>query len=153
MQQVKSHDRVADAEQCLIHGVVGGSARKRLHVDVDLVSGKSVGGKGFGGAAAGERFDNVGIFHAFVIARVTVAAVIPQTGGVIENLFFAHPACFFVGVTFGIDVLERGHQSLAYRHRRGRFAWDEDQFAILALSLELSQSEDVGVEVGKFAAE
>ncbi len=91
MQQVEPHHGIADVQQGLIDRIVGGSTRKRLHVDVDLVGGKSIRGERLGGAAAGERFDRIRVFHAFVVARVTVAAVFCQPHGVVENFLFAHP--------------------------------------------------------------
>ncbi len=69
-EQVHPQHGLAQVHQRLVDGVVGGSARKRLHVDVDIVGADAVGGKGLGGAAAGQRFDGVGVFHALVVARV-----------------------------------------------------------------------------------
>ncbi len=146
VQQVESHDGLAQGNQGLIHRVVGGCARKRLHVDIDLVRAVTVGSEGLGRAAAGQRLDHVGILHAFVIARVAVAAVLSQAGGVVEDLVLAHPARFLVRVAFGVDVLEGRAERLAHGQRRGRLGGDQNQFARLALGLQLGQLVHVGVE-------
>ena len=85
VEEVHAHHRVAGLDEGMVHGVVGGSTRKRLHVDVDLVRADAVGGKRLGAAADRQRLDQVGIFDALVIARVGIAAVMGQLGGVIED--------------------------------------------------------------------
>ncbi len=148
VQQVESHHGIAEGQQCLINRIVGRSTRERLHVDEDLVSGVTVGCESFSGAAAGEGFDCVGIFHAFVIARVAAATIMSKPCGVIENLFLGHPTRLFIGVAFSVNILESGSQRLAHSHRRSRFAGDEDQFSGLPLSFQLSQLENVRVKFG-----
>ena len=76
-----------------------------------------------------------------------------QAGGIIQDLRFAHPAGLFVGIAFGIDVLEGGGHG--FTHGQGGLALggDQDQLAGLAFGFELGQLVDVGVEVGQGAAE
>ena len=75
VQEVESHHGIAEIEKRLIHCIVGGCAGKRLNVDIDLISGVTVGRKGFRRAPTCQRLDHIGIFHAFVIARVATATI------------------------------------------------------------------------------
>ena len=73
---MKSHDRLAQVDQGLIDGVVGGRAGERLHIHVDLVGAVTVGRECLGGAPAGQRLHGVGVLNALVVARVAGAAVV-----------------------------------------------------------------------------
>ncbi len=75
MQQVHAHDGIARVDQGGVDGVIGRRAGKRLDVDKDAVGREGRGGKGFGAAPAGQGLDDIGVFDAFVIARVGVAPV------------------------------------------------------------------------------
>ena len=86
-------------------GLGRAAAREGLHVDVDVIWRDAVGGHHFGAAAAGQRLDCVGVLYAFVVARVRIAAVVAQPGGIVEDLRLGHAASFLVGITLGIDVL------------------------------------------------
>jgi hypothetical protein len=47
-------------------------------------------GKQLGAAAARERFHDVNVFHAFVVARVAKPAVVGQAHFQVENVVFGH---------------------------------------------------------------
>ncbi len=46
VQQVHPHDGLAGFHQCVVDGVVGGGARERLHVHVDVIRAQTVSRKG-----------------------------------------------------------------------------------------------------------
>ena len=118
VQKVKSHDGFAQWDQRLVDRVVGRRAGEGLHVDVDLVRSEAVGGERLGSAAAGQCLDHIGVFDALVVARVAIAAIVAQTGRIIQDLFLGHPARVLFGIAFGIDVLEGRAECLAHSHRR-----------------------------------
>src|SRR5688572_23344933 len=106
VQEAESHHGIADVEQSLIDRVVGGRAGESLHVVVDLVSRVTIGRKGFGCTTARQRFDRIRVLYSFVVARVTIAAIMSKSRRIVKNLFFGHPTRLFVGVAFRIDILE-----------------------------------------------
>ena len=57
------------------------------------------------------------VLHAFVVAPVTIAAIMSKSRRIVKTLFFGHPARLFVRVTFRIDILEGGRKRLAHSHR------------------------------------
>ena len=149
VEQVHAHDGVAWVDQGGVDGVVGRGAGERLDVDEQALGGEGRGGKGFGAAPAGQRFDDIGVFDALVVARVGIAAVVGQTLGVIEDLILAHHARLVVRVAFGVDVLELRAQRFAHGRGGGAFAGNEDQFANLAFGFDLDEFIDGRIEVGK----
>ncbi len=70
MQQAHPQDGVAGIDQGGINRIVGRRSRERLHVDENVICGVTVGRKQLGAAPAGQLFDDIGIFNAFVITRV-----------------------------------------------------------------------------------
>ncbi len=152
-EQVHAHHRVARVDEGVIHGVVGRAAGEGLHVDENLVGADVRGGEKFGAAAAGEGFHRVGILHAFVIARVGVAAVVRQPCLVIEDFDLGQEPRLVVGVAFGVNIVEGGGERFAHSQRRGAFGSDEDQFAVLPLGLNVGQFGQLWVEVAEGAAE
>ncbi len=106
VEQIHAHDGIANVDQGVVHGVVGRCAGEGLHVDINLIGREFFCGEGLGAAAAGQGFDGVGVFNTFIIARVGVAAEVGETGRIIQNLAFGHPAGFLIWVAFGIQVLK-----------------------------------------------
>ena len=153
VQQGESHDGIAGRDQRMIDGIVGGSAGERLHVDENLVGADAVGGESLGAAAARQRFDGVRVFDALVMARIGIAPVMRQAARVIENFLVGHQARLFVRVALGVDVLEGRAHGFAHGQRGLAFGCDQDQLAGLALGFELGQLINVGIKVGKAAAE
>ena len=90
--QVHTHDGVADIKQGGIDGIISRCARKRLHVDVEVVSAEALGLEDFGRSAARERLKDVGVFRALVIALIGIAAEFGQAAAVVENLRLRHAA-------------------------------------------------------------
>ena len=152
MQQVHAHDRVARVDQRVIHRVIGRRARKRLYVDKDIIGRDAIRGKSLGATPARQRFDDVGVFDAFVIARVRITAEMAKLGGVIHDFGFTHLACIFIRVPFSVDILERRCQRLAHCQGRLAFAGDQDQLASLAFCFQLGQSKDGWVQIGQRTA-
>ena len=153
VEEVHAHDGLAGLDERLVDGVVGGCAGERLHVDEDLFGLDVVGGKGFGAAPVGERFDQVGVFGALVVARVGEAAEGGEALGQVEDLCFRHTLGGFGRVALGVDVLEGGGHGFAHRQGCLALGGDEDQLVVLALRLDLGQFVNFGVKVGKGTAE
>ena len=122
----QAHHHVAGFDQRFVHGVVGGRARQRLHVDEDARRADGGRGKAFGAAAAGQRFDDVGIFHALVIARIAIAAIVAELLVVVEDLLLGLRARARIGIAFGVQVVQRRHQRFAHGFGHGRFAGDQE---------------------------
>src|SRR5574338_156609 len=76
VQKIQAHHRIARARQRRIDGVIGRSARKRLHVYKQAVGWVGWGSEYFGAAPPRQSLDHVGIFDAFIVARVGIAAVV-----------------------------------------------------------------------------
>ncbi len=129
--QVQPHDGVAGLQEGGVNGAVGGRAAEGLHIDVEVVGRYAIGGKQFGSAAAGERLQQIGIFDAFVIARVAITAVMGQFQRHIHNVGFALAAALFAGVAFGVDVGKGAAHGRAYRIRRGALTGNQDDAALL----------------------
>ena len=107
VQQVHRQDRIARVDD-VISGIVGRCAGKRLDIHMDLVSRDAVIRKDFRAAAAGQSFEDIHIFHALIIARIGIAAEIPEAVIQIQDLFLAHFAGRLIRITFRIDILKYG---------------------------------------------
>ena len=145
VEQVHAHDRATQGHQGAVDGAVGRAAGQGLDVGPDLVGWHAVGRKGFGGAAAGQRFQHVHVLDALVVAPVGVAAVVGQLDLVVEDLGLGRAVQAGVGVALGVDVLKDGAQGLAHGGGRLALGGDEDQFARLALGLVGDEAGDGGV--------
>ena len=137
----------------VVHGAVRRRAGERLDVGVDRLRRDAVGRERFGGAAAGQRLDDVHILDAFVIALVGVAAVGRQLDLVVQDLRLGQPAAGRIGIAFGVDVLEHRAERLAHRLRRLAFGRDQDQLARLPLGLIVDEVVDGRVEGREWGVE
>ena len=68
VQQAHAHHHVARLHQRIVDRAVGRRAGERLDVGPDLLGRDAVGGKRLGRAAAGQRFHDVGVLDALVVA-------------------------------------------------------------------------------------
>ncbi len=145
--EVEAHNGVAGLQERAVNGVVGGRAAERLDVDGEIVGGDTVGGKQFCGAATGERFENVGVFDAFVVAGIAVAAVGGQRHVDVENLGFGLAAGLFGRVAFGVDVAERAAHGLAHGRGRGALGRDENDLVVLPVILAVEELLELWIQL------
>ncbi|OQA93267.1 MAG: hypothetical protein BWY25_03114 [Chloroflexi bacterium ADurb.Bin222] len=105
VQRQREHG-IAGIEQGHLYRGVGGRAGERLDVHEELFRFDAVGSENFGGATARERFQDVGVFHALVVARVAVAAVASQLHLVIQKALLGQGAGALVGIALGVEMGE-----------------------------------------------
>ncbi len=105
--QVHAHDRIARLQQRCIHGAVGWRAGKWLHIHEQIVGAHALVGEKLCAAAACQRFDDVGVLCAFVVALVASAAILRQPLVVVQQFLLAEVAGAVQGVAFCVDVHER----------------------------------------------
>ena len=108
-------------------------------------------GEQLGGTTTRQRLDDVGVFCAFVVALVGVAAVFGQARVVVEDFRLRHRPRFVERIALGVDVVERRRERLAHRVRHGAFRRDQDQIALLTRGFVADQFGDIRVKFGEVA--
>ena len=113
LEQVHAHDGVAGLQERVVDGQVGGRARERLDVDVDVLVGHPLVGEDQRGAALRQRLDEVDVVDALVEAAVGVAAVVGELVGVVEEQVLVVARHAQGRIAFGVDVVEDRAEGLA----------------------------------------
>jgi hypothetical protein len=153
VHQIEAHHHVALIDQGLVDGRVGRRARERLDVDKQIANRHAGRAKGLGRAALGERFQDVDVVGAFIVAPVRITPEVSQLRVVVEQLGLAQRAHVRVRVALGIQVVKDRADRLKHRMRRRRRARDHHQFAKLAGLLMLDELGDGGVDFGQAATD
>ena len=150
--QVHAHHRVADIQQGAVYSVVGGRAGKRLDIDVKVLRAQAVAGEEFRRPPPRQGLDDIGVFRAFVIALVRIAAEFRQALVIIEDFPLRLAARVFQRIALGIDVVKRRTEGIAHREGHGAFRWDEDEFFLLPGGFVPNQFRHIRVELVDAAA-
>jgi hypothetical protein len=143
--KVHAHDRVARVEKGVIYCKVGGSTRKRLHVDMDVLATGEFVGKTVSCSALRQRLHKVDVVYPLVEAAIGITPVVGEFEWKVKNGLLVFARHTERRVTLSVDIVEDRTKCLTHGLRCHGLGGDQDQLTSLTLLLKADDVVDVRV--------